>query len=157
MLRDADGYKVQLTADYSNLRVEYSEAQENEEIRVTSVPVKIEISPSGSSLAMLIEGDVRSEAVENMEGELREQDSPYFFPTTSKCGKVGADWEKIAFSPVMEELDENLQETFADWLADFEVDHDLFNYILDVSTEKEGDLYTQWLKNFQKIVEGKKM
>lgn len=149
---EMDGYKVKLTADYAKLQIEYEDEDLDSFTRITNVPVKFEVTSPGSNMAMMIEGNIGKE--KDMRGD--DAEVPFFSPVSLKFADVGSACDENAYSPSMEELDESLQDAFVDWLAEFEIDRELFKYVLHTANEEEEDLYMKWLKNFHKVVEGKK-
>jgi hypothetical protein len=151
--RDADGYKLKVLFDAKEFSYEYPE----DEPAISTLPIKIEITPVDSDLSIMVSGEVEQQSVE--EGQENSEDAddgtPYFTPTSVKTGKPGSITDDD-FAPDIDELDEDLQDCFAEWLSDFQIDQDLFQLVLDHAERKETNMYLEWLKDVKKVVEGVK-
>jgi len=150
LARETDGYKIKVLFNAKELVYDYPE----DEAPISTLPIQIEITPAGSELSILVSGEVEEQTLE--EGEQDQEDvTPFFTPTSVKTGKTGAITDQD-FSPDIDELDEDLQDCFAEWLSDFEIDQDLFQLVLDHAERKENQMYLEWLTDLKKVVEGGK-
>jgi Mitochondrial glycoprotein len=154
--RELDGFKLRVLFDAKDLSYDYPpEEEEAAAGPVSSIPIQIEIAPVDSDIAMLVSGEVARQSGDEGQENAEENNDPYFSPSSIQTGKPGAITEDD-FAPDIDELDEDLQDCFAEWLTDFEVDQDLFQLILDHAEKKENSMYVDWLKDFKKVVEGGK-
>jgi hypothetical protein len=145
LAKDINGYKIKVMFNAVDVAYDYPEDDDAE--LMCSLPIKIEITPANGDVSLFVTGDIETSGGGEEEGE-EEQENPYF---TLESVKVGN-----GYSPDIDELDEELQDSIATWLDDFEIDANLFQLALDHATKKETQLYQDWLKDFKKVVEAGK-
>eukprot|EP00514_Thraustochytrium_sp_LLF1b_P010188 CAMPEP_0184540610 /NCGR_PEP_ID=MMETSP0199_2-20130426/802_1 /TAXON_ID=1112570 /ORGANISM="Thraustochytrium sp., Strain LLF1b" /LENGTH=289 /DNA_ID=CAMNT_0026934237 /DNA_START=64 /DNA_END=934 /DNA_ORIENTATION=+ len=68
-----------------------------------------------------------------------------------KTGKE--DQDEAAYSPSFAELDDNVQESFFDFLRDHGVDNGFAEAVLEIAEAKEGSAYMAWLNDAKSFVD----
>lgn len=115
-----------------------------EAVESTVIPVEIEITPisqvsSPSATRLRVVGKVTRSTTE---------EDPYMTPEKVTVVSPPAD----DYSPVIGELDAGLQDAISEWIADRNVDSDLFHLIIDYAIYKEGKTYLRWLRQIKSFV-----
>jgi hypothetical protein len=156
MTHELKGYKIKVSFDPSLLDFDEEDDDEEEEddeagdleFDTDTLPIEIQITPVDADFGILVNGELEVDFDDQL-------DAPFFTPQSVVAGPLDT-LNADGYSPDMSSLSESFLDPFAEWLADFEIDQDLFDHILEIAENRETRVRIEWLKNIEKVVKAGK-
>lgn len=152
----AKGMNISLSFDPAELKYDFDEdSEEGAEELHKRLPIRVEVNPTASKTSVVVSGEIlcrESTGDENVEDE---EDTPFFNPSSCVVGDEAA--IKLGYTPDIDELSEDVQDSLSNWLSELDVNEKVFTQAFELASERENKFYVNWLQGLKSVVEaGKK-
>lgn len=150
------GMNIVLSFDAAELKYDFDDDGEDgaDELH-KRLPIRVEITPAASKNSVVVSGEILCRESTSEEDVEDEEDTPFFNPASCVVGDEDA--VKLGYTPDIDELSEDVQDSLSNWLTELDVDEKVFTQVFELASERENKLYVNWLQGLKAVVDaGKK-